>query len=244
MKILRSVSGSEGKLRAAALACLIAATGASQVAMGGDANPNPYPAMAPIEQYRMPRADEIALAKSAGPASLSEHAEVLVMGEHGYETAVKGTNGFVCVVGRSWAMGFDNPEFWNPKIRSALCVNEAFARSVDPIYLTRTEWVLAGVSKSEMKKRDAEAWASGKFKTPEPDAMSYMMAKGGYINDGAGHWHPHVMFYVPRTDGATWGADAPDSPVNSDSVNAERTTIFAIIVPAWSDGTPAPMHSH
>ena len=244
MKILRSMSGSEGKLRAAALAGLIAATGASPVAMAGNANPNAYPAMAPIEQYRMPRAEEIALARSAAPASLAEHAEVLVMGEHAFETAVKGTNGFVCLVGRSFHMGFDNPEFWNPRIRSALCVNEAFARSVNPIFLKRTEWVLAGVSRSEMKKREEAAWASGQFKEPEPGAMSYMMAKGGYINDGAGHWHPHVMLFVPRTDGATWGADAPDSPVNSDSVNAERTTIFAIIVPAWSDGTPAPMHSH
>lgn len=244
MKIPRSVFGSEGRRRAAFVVCLVAAMGASHVAVADDANPSPYPAMAPIEQYRMARAAEIALAKSAAPASLSEHAEVLVMGEHGYETAVKGTNGFVCFVGRSWAMSFDNPEFWNPKIRSALCVNEASARSVNPIFLTRAEWVMAGVSKSEMKKRDAAAWASGKFKEPEPGAMSYMMAKGGYINDAAGHWHPHVMLFVPRTDGATWGADAPDSPVASDSINAERTTILSIIVPAWSDGTPAPMHSH
>jgi hypothetical protein len=229
-------------LKAAALACLVAGLGANQVAMADDAKPNPYPAMAPIEQYRMARADEIALARSAGPASLAEHAEVLVMGEHGYETAVKGTNGFVCFVGRSWAMGFDNPEFWNPKIRSALCVNEVFARTVDPIFLARAEWVLAGVSRTEMKKREAAAWSSGQFKAPEPGAMSYMMARGGYINDGAGHWHPHVMLFVPRTNEATWGADAPDSPVAADSINAEKTTIFSIIVPEWSDGTPAPMH--
>src|SRR5262249_21618343 len=141
---LRSLLGRNLGLGAAALSCLLASLGSNQVAMAADANA--YPAMAPIEQYRMTRADEIALAKSAAPASLAEHAEVLILGEHGYELAVKGTNGFVCLVGRSFAMAFDNPEFWNPKIRSALCVNQAFARSVTLLYLTRTEWVLAGVA--------------------------------------------------------------------------------------------------
>lgn len=214
--------------------------GASQVTTAADANP--YPAMAPIGQYRMARADEIALAKSAAPASVAQHAEVLVLGEHGYETAVKGTNGFVCYVGRSWDMSFDNPEFWNPKIRAAECDNAIMARSADPQIYTRTEWVLAGVSKAEMQKRDAAAWASGKYKAPEPGEMSYMLAKGGYINDAAGHWHPHVMFLTPRTDDAAWGANLPDSPVFADSINVEKSTIFFVVVANWSDGTPAPRH--
>ena len=39
----------------------------------------PYPAMAPIEQYRMDRDAEIALARSAAPASISKDASVMVM---------------------------------------------------------------------------------------------------------------------------------------------------------------------
>src|SRR5262249_45111594 len=80
---------------------------------------NPYPMMAPVEQY-MPasQAAEIALARSAGPAAVSEKAEILVLGAHGYETAVKGSNGFVCYVERSWGKDFDQPEFWTPKIRT------------------------------------------------------------------------------------------------------------------------------
>ncbi len=66
----------------------------------------PYPNMAPIEQYLMTdRAAEIALARSAAPESISRDAEVLVLGRHGFETAVKGKNGFVCIVERSWARG-------------------------------------------------------------------------------------------------------------------------------------------
>ena len=62
----------------------------------------PYPHMAPIEQYLMDRTAEIALARSAAPESISRDAEVLVFGRHGFETAVKGKNGFVCIVERSW----------------------------------------------------------------------------------------------------------------------------------------------
>ena len=40
----------------------------------------PYPTMAPIEQYRMDRNAEIAMARTAAPASISKDAEVLVMG--------------------------------------------------------------------------------------------------------------------------------------------------------------------
>ena len=27
------------------------------------------------------------------------------------------------------------------------------------------------------------------------------------------HWHPHLMFHIPKTDAATWGANLPGSPV-------------------------------
>lgn len=62
----------------------------------------PYPAMAPVEQYRVASvAEEVALARSAANDAVSRDAEVLVLGSQGYETAAKGTNGFVCMVERS-----------------------------------------------------------------------------------------------------------------------------------------------
>src|SRR5882757_7423635 len=62
----------------------------------------PYPNMVQLDQYMMERDAEIALARSAAPDSISMDAEVMVLGQHGYETAVKGKNGFVCLVERSW----------------------------------------------------------------------------------------------------------------------------------------------
>jgi hypothetical protein len=83
----------------------------------------PYPSMAPIEQYLMDRNAEIALARSAAPESISRDAEVSVLGRHGYETAVKGKNGFVCVVERSWMFPFDDlpgsPVMLNPQFQGA-----------------------------------------------------------------------------------------------------------------------------
>jgi hypothetical protein len=61
-----------------------------------------YPAMAPLDQYLISdEQSEIALARSAAPSSISDGAEVMVLGREGYKTAVKGTNGFLCIVERS-----------------------------------------------------------------------------------------------------------------------------------------------
>ena len=91
---------------------------------------------------------------------------------------MKGSNGFTCFVGRSWDVGFADPQFWNPKIRSPQCMNAASVRSVLPRYLTRTEWVLAGVAKDDTQKREASARAAGKLKAPDRDAMCLRHVEG------------------------------------------------------------------
>jgi hypothetical protein len=201
---------------------------------------NPYPAMAPLAQYTMDRAAEIALARSAAPASVSDKAEILVLGTHGYETAVKGTNGFVCYVGRSWENNFDNADFWNPKNRAPECVNAAAARSVLPSYLQRTQWVLSGVSRDEMIKQTKAAIAAKQITAPEAGSMCFMLSKEGYLGDDAGGpWHPHVMFWGPPGPGSEWGADLPGSPVYSAPSDLLPFTLFFVPVRNWSDGTPA-----
>lgn len=200
----------------------------------------PYPAMAPLNEYLMSADEEIALARSAAPASISEHAEVLVLGKHGYKIAVKGTNGFVCLVVRSWDNNFDKAEFWNPNMRAPYCDNAAAARSVLPRYLTRTQWALAGVSKTEMQNREKAEISAGKLKLPESGSVCYMMSKQQYLNDQGKSWRPHVMFYLPDTEDSSWGADLPGSPVFMGHQYADHISVFMVLVPVWSDGTPAP----
>jgi hypothetical protein len=200
----------------------------------------PYPAMAPVSQYLMSEKVEIALARSAAPASISEHAEVLVLGKHGYTVAVKGSNAFVCLVVRSWDNDFDNAGFWNPKMRAPYCDNAAAARSVLPRYLSRTRWVLAGVSRSGMQKREKAELLAGKLQAPEPGSVCYMMSRQQYLNDQGKAWRPHVMFYLPDTQDASWGADLPGVPVFMGHQYVDHISVFMVLVPVWSDGTPAP----
>ena len=225
-------------------ALIALAFAASSHAYAQDAKIASYPTMAPIEQYRIAnRDDEIALARSAAPPSIAADAEVLVLGSHGFETAAKGKNGFVCIVERSWADGFNDAEFWSPKVRSPNCFNALAARAVLPQYLKRTEWVLAGASKQEMIARTKAALADKTFIAPEPGAMCYMLSAQGHLNDHDGHWMPHVMIYVPRAKASLWGANLAASPVIAlEGDDLDPVTVFLIPVRNWSDGTLAPDH--
>src|SRR5580698_484823 len=172
-----------------------------------------YPIMAPLDQYLMERKSEIALARSAAPESISKDADVFVLGRNGYERAVEGKNGFVCIVERSWTAGIDDPDFWNPKVRAPICFNPAGARSNVPLTMRKTKLILAGQSKVQMADNIKAALDSKLMSTPEPGAMCYMMSKDGYLNDRDGHWHPHLMFFLPLTDPSNWGANLPGSQV-------------------------------
>jgi hypothetical protein len=198
----------------------------------------PYPNMAPLEQYLMERDAEIALARSAAPDSISSNADVMVLGRHGYETAVKGKNGFVCLVERSWTSPIDAAEFWNPKGRAPICFNQAAAHSYLLRTFKRTELLLAGRTKAQMAEAIKQAVANKELPPMEVGAMCYMLSKHGYLNDGAGHWHPHVMFFYSKTDPASWAAGAQGSPIFAFDEKWEDLTVFLIPVREWSDGTP------
>jgi hypothetical protein len=207
-----------------------------------------YPRMAPTAQYLMSDQDaEIALARSAAPAAISRDATILVLKAQGYETVVKGKNGFVCVVERSWMGPVDSPEFWNPKMRGPVCFNPPAVRSVLPITYKRTQLVLTGSSRTQLIASMQELVRKKELPALEPGAMSYMMSKQGQLGDAVGHWHPHLMFYSAKSDGADWGAEVPGSPVllNPQFQGApEPLATFIIRVPAWSDGTPGSAHTH
>ena len=223
---------------AASLALLIGgvARAAAEDAKGA------YPSMAPLAQYQMASQDEVALARSAAPVSISGDAEVLTLGAHGYETAAAGKNGFVCIVERAWASDLDDAGFWNPKIRAPICFNAASARSVLPTYLQRTKWVLAGASRAQMVARTKAAIAARRIGRPEVGSMCYMMSKDQYLGDGAGggHWHPHLMFFLPQGAGgaAAWGANLAGAPVMGGQVGLDPAVVYFVIVAKWSDGTP------
>ena len=206
--------------------------------------------MASIEQYLMNRDAEIALARSAAPDAISHDASVLVLARHGYETAVEGKNGWTCIVDRGWSGMLDNPDFWNPKIRAAGCLNPSATRSFLPYDIKRTELVLQGHTREEIIVVTQEAIAKKELPMLEPGAMCYMMSKTSYLFDQGDHTMSHVMFYT-ADDGAPWGANLANSPIIGVSYwSASPDTypqlksfprIFVSLIAAdkWSDGTPA-----
>ena len=223
---------------------LVVLLGAAWQAQAQDTK-TPYPSMAPLDQYLMADQDaEIALARSAAPESISHDAEVLVLGRHGYETAVKGKNGFVCIVERSWTAGIDDPDFWNPKLRGPLCLNPPAARTYLPLTIRKTELVLANPSKTQMVDGIKAALDKKELPALEPGAMCYMLSKQGYLADVGGHWHPHLMFFVPQPEALTLGANLPGSPILAADDPQDRLTVVLIPVAKWSDGTADPTDDH
>jgi hypothetical protein len=154
---------------------------------------NPYPSMAPIEMYLTDRDAEIALARSAAPSSISRDATVVILGKNGYETAVEGKNGFICIVERGWMNSFNSPEFWSPKTRGAERFNPPAARTVVPYTYLRKKLVLAGKSKAEIKESIKTAMGKKELPALEAGAMCFMMSKDAYLNDGGRHNKPHVL---------------------------------------------------
>ena len=215
----------------------------------------PYPTMLPLSQYLMDRDAAIALARSAAPEGISKDASVLVLTPKGWETAVQGTNGFVCMAGPSWTASIDFYDVWSPKQKGAICLNPAAVRSILPIYRKMTQMTLAGVT--SVKERIAgiqEAYANKEIPPVEPGAMSYMMSKDAYLSH-LGHTHNlcHVMFFLPIKDPVELDANDPNSPISSTSfwfpdpdkpdspLNKDLPPLrtVPVEVPYWSDGTLA-----
>jgi hypothetical protein len=184
---------------------------------------------------------EAALARTAAPATVSSKADIFVFGPSGYRLISKGSNGFACLVERSWAKDPGDPEFWNPRMRAPTCFNQAAVQSILARYLERTKWVLAGATEADVRDRIQLLVKTGKIDPPRSGSMSYMMSKQQYLRDDGGHpWHPHVMFYFPTSvASASWGANLEGSPVLSDVAKFDQVITFMVPVTHWSDGSPA-----
>jgi hypothetical protein len=211
------------------------------LSMGAQGAASPYAVAAPLSQYMMANESaEVALARSAAPAAISDGAEVLVLGKEGYRSVAKGGNGFVCLVERSFSADVDFPEFWNPRIRGPICVNAAAVETYLRWVRLQAKLVMEGRSREEIAAAVKSAWAKKELMEPGDGAMSYMMSKGQYLGDDPQSWHPHLMWFVAGDAAKSWGANLAGSPVMAASDPADGMTILLVAVGKWSDGTVAP----
>ena len=104
------------------------------------------------EPTRLPRDEEIALARSAAPASVSAEATVYVLeeGANRWVVAAAGTNGAACYVSRTWE-GSLEPHCFDPE----------GARTILPIHLARLELGHAGATSEEIDREIAAGIQAG-----------------------------------------------------------------------------------
>lgn len=164
------------------------------------------------EPVRLPLAEEVALARSAAPASVSEAATVLVLEEGGtrWVVAEEGSNGATCYVSRTW-----------PGSLEPHCFDPEGSKSILPIHLRTLELGHAGASEEEIEREIEAGVRAGRFHYPARPAMSYMLSSAQQLvgDDGqpVGAWKPHLMIYWPGLTRADLGA-AGDGPVVADSM--------------------------
>src|SRR5215469_189937 len=194
---------------------------------------------APAGLYLMTNRDEeIVLARSAAPQSVSRDADILVLGPDGYEMAVKGKNGFTCLVERSWMLNYDDPEFLDPKVRLPLCLNPAASLTHLPFTFMATELALAGMPKTEMFEALSAAFRDKKLPLPALGSMCFMMSKQQYFGPKNKNADPHLMFWFAQTDKIDWAGNEPGVPVYSTQDAPDPITTLVVPAPTWSDGSP------
>lgn len=191
------------------------------------------PQYPPMSEYMMQQDDEIALAKSAAPAEISDRATIEVLTSTGFRVVHTGENGFVCMVMR----GFTGAPTFTPaplrnlvfdaKTRAPICFNPQAVKTVLPCYELRTRLGIAGKTPDEIAQAVQSAYANGTIPKRAPVSFAYMWSADQILGP-SGHWHPHMMVYVPNYDNAMLGGNAFAGPLPV--VGDDAGTPFAVLM--------------
>ena len=166
----------------------------------------------PLSKYMMPQDAEIALARSAAPANVSDRATIKVLNESGYEVAIEGDNGFVCMVMRAWSAPTYTPAsfrdfvYYAP-LRAPICFNPVAAETMMLYYELRTELGLQGKNPDEIADGIEAAYAKGELPRIETVSFAYMWSADQDLGPGIGHWHPHMMVFTPYYENSMLGGN-------------------------------------
>lgn len=195
--------------------------------------PAQQPKYPPMSEYSMRQEDEIALAKSAAPAEISDRATIEVLTDTGYRAVLQGENGFECMVMR----GFTGAPTFTPvdlrglvydaKTRAPICFNPQAVKTVLPYYELRTRLGMEGKSPDEIALAVQTAYADGGIPKRAGVSFAYMWSADQVLGP-AGHWHPHMMIYAPNYDNSMLG----NNPLGSHlpAVGDDAGTPFAVVV--------------
>jgi hypothetical protein len=185
-------------------ALLFALSPAAAVGQGWDTR------MESLDAYLMDEAYEVTLARSAAPEHVAAGARVLVLRSGGYHEIASGSNGFTCLVERSWSSPIGpHIDFYNPKLRAPICYNAEATRTILGDYMRRTELALGGASIGEIQVAIERDVGTGKLRAPQGLAMSYMLSGEQLLGTNTGRFVPHLMFYVAYATADEIGSPPP-----------------------------------
>jgi hypothetical protein len=189
-----------------------------------------YPALA---DYMMARDAEIALARSAAPASISNGATIKVLTASGYEAVRSGDNGFVCMVMRGWAAPTYTPAplrsiVYDATVRAPICFDPGAAQSVMPYYELRSKLAMEGHTPDRIAQRVESAYARGELPRRDGVTFAYMWSANQHLGPGAGHWHPHMMVFSPYYRNAMLGDNEFGGSLPG--VSDDAGTPFAVVL--------------
>jgi hypothetical protein len=151
-----------------------------------------------------PRERQIELALSAAPTEVSSKAAVYILGPKGYEKVREGTNGFSCLIERSFKGTTQTSS-------APACFDAEGSGSIMVAYLRREELRAEGKSEEEVKEDIAQGYKDGRFKVPGPGFL-YMMSNENFVYNNvsgkSGFVAPHLMFYAPNKTANDVGYDS------------------------------------
>src|SRR6202012_1229764 len=106
------------------------------------------------------------------------------------------------------------------------CYNPPAVQSVLPYVIKTTGMALAGSSKTKIHDAIQAAVDSKELGAPASGSLIYMMSKEAYLTDQPPHNLNHLMYDLPRMDGAAWGANLPGVPIFFQQLNPAPITEF------------------
>lgn len=202
------------------------------IATTARAQSNTYPS---LDSYMMPRDAEVALARSSAPPNVSSAATIKVLTKTGYQVAQQGSNGFVCMVLRGSAGPTYTPPplrdlVYDPAVRAPICFDPAAARIVMPYYELRGRLAMEGKTPDQIATGVEAAYARGELPPRDRVSFGYMWSADQHLGPGAGHWHPHMMVFVPFYTNSMLGDNEFGKPLPFVSDDA-GTPFSTVVIP-------------
>ena len=185
-----------------------------------------------LGDYMMEKAEELRLAATAGPVGVTAAASYYVLTANGFERETEGSNGWHCFVERAFFVPSSSGSGYDTSIRAPHCINaEGAATRMQEVFM-RARLALEGLDQEAVNAAVNAAFQSGDLRPPAGFAMTYMMSPEQWLGDDAGHWHPHLMLWVPYLDNEDVGGNPPMGVlpfIGSDS--GSRSAVLIVAVP-------------